>query len=160
MKKIYFIIFLIFTFFLYQNSVYSKVNVNKEFNQKYLSDYFSALFSFNNQNNVKALKYFNSSKFLIDKHDSFLKKYVFSLVENGKIKQAIKEIKVSKNDENKNFFEANILLILDSFLKKDNQKVQLALSNLESFQDEDIYEKVIYETLKSYVELFDKKKKN
>tara|TARA_Y100001970_G_C13924126_1_gene694906 strand:- start:160 stop:417 length:258 start_codon:yes stop_codon:yes gene_type:complete len=85
MKKIY---FLIFTFFLYQNSVYSKVNVYKEFNQKYLSDYFSALFSFNNQNKVKALKYFNSSKFLINQHDSFLKKYVFSLVENRKVKQA------------------------------------------------------------------------
>ena len=123
MKKIYFKIFLIFSFFLYQNSVYSKVNVEKEFNQKYLSNYFSALFSFNNNNNVQALKYFNSSKFLIDKHDSFLKKYIFSLVENRKVKQAIKEIKLSKKDENRNFFEANILLILDSFLEKNNQNI-------------------------------------
>ena len=121
MKKICFKIFLIFSFFLYQNLVYSNVNVDKEFNQKYLSDYFSALFSFNNQNNVQALKYFNSSKFLINKHDRFLKKYVFSLVENRKVKQAIKEIKVVKNDENKNFFEANILLLLDALFKKDNQ---------------------------------------
>ena len=158
MKKIYFKIFLIFSFFLYQNSVYSKVNVEKEFNQKYLSNYFSALFSFNNNNNVQALKYFNSSKFLIDKHDSFLKKYIFSLVENRKVKQAIKEIKLSKKDENRNFFEANILLILDSFLEKNNQNIEILLSNLQTFQSEDVYEVVIYETLKSYVDLFGKKK--
>ena len=158
MKKIYFKIFLIFTFFLYQNSVYSKVNVEKEFNQKYLSNYFSALFSFNNNNNVQALKYFNSSKFLIDKHDGFLKKYIFSLVENRKVKQAIKEIKLSKKDENRNFFEANILLILDSFLEKNNQNIEILLSNLQTFQSEDVYEVVIYETLKSYVDLFGKKK--
>ena len=154
MKKIYFKIFLIFSFFLYQNSVYSKVNVEKEFNQKYLSNYFSALFSFNNNNNVQALKYFNSYKFLIDKHDSFLKKYIFSLVENRKVKQAIKEIKLSKKDENRNFFEANILLILDSFLEKNNQNIEILLSNLQTFQSEDVYEVVIYETLKSYVDLF------
>ena len=158
MKKIYFKIFLIFSFFLYQNLVYSKVNVEKEFNQKYLSNYFSALFSFNNNNNVQALKYFNSSKFLIDKHDSFLKKYIFSLVENRKVKQAIKEIKLSKKDENRNFFEANILLILDSFLEKNNQNIEILLSNLQTFQSEDVYEVVIYETLKSYVDLFGKKK--
>jgi len=158
MKKIYFKIFLIFSFFLYQNSVYSKVNVEKEFNQKYLSNYFSALFSFNNNNNVQALKYFNSSKFLIDKHDSFLKKYIFSLVENRKVKQAIKEIKLSKKDKNRNFFEANILLILDSFLEKNNQNIEILLSNLQTFQSEDVYEVVIYETLKSYVDLFGKKK--
>ena len=154
MKKIYFKIFLIFTFFLYQNSVYSKVNVDTEFNQKYLSNYFSALFSFNNQNNVKALKYFNSSKFLIDKHERFLKNYVFSLVENGKVDQAIKEIKFAKKDDSKNFFEANILLILDGLLKKNNKNIQTALSNLEIFKNEDTYEIVVYETLKSYLELF------
>tara|TARA_Y100000590_G_scaffold306981_1_gene346476 strand:- start:1536 stop:3221 length:1686 start_codon:yes stop_codon:yes gene_type:complete len=152
MKKIY---FLIFTFFLYQNSVYSKVNVYKEFNQKYLSDYFSALFSFNNQNKVKALKYFNSSKFLINQHDSFLKKYVFSLVENRKVKQAIKEIKLAKKNKNKNFFEANILLVLDSLLNNNKQNTLIAMSNLKTFKNEDAYEVVIYETLKSYVELFD-----
>ena len=68
-----------------------------------------------------------SSKFLIDKHDSFLKKYIFSLVENRKVKQAIKEIKLSKKDENRNFFEANILLILDSFLEKNNQNIEILL---------------------------------
>ncbi len=155
MKKIY---FLILTFFLYQNSAYSKVNVDQEFNQKYLSDYFSALFSFNNHNNVKALKYFNSSKFLINKHDSFLKRYVFSLVENGKVKQAIKEIKLTKKDKSKNFFEANILLILDSLIKNNKQNTQIAMSNLKTYKNEDTYEVVIYETLKSYVELFETKK--
>ena len=118
------IIIIILSFLLYQTSTYSKVSEKNEFNQKYLSNYFSALISYDNQKNDDALKFFKSSKSLIQKHDNFLKEYVFSLVLDGQIKRAIDQIKVSKNANNSNFFELNLLLYLDSFVKKNTKKLQ------------------------------------
>ena len=112
-------IFIILFFLLYQNSVYSKATDKNYFNQKYLSNYFSALVSSNNQKNDDAIKFFNSSKFLIKKHDNFLREYVFSLILDGQVKKAINQIKRSNNS---NFFEANLLLTLDSLTKKNINK--------------------------------------
>ncbi len=86
----------IIIFFLYQNSLYSKTTVDVDFNPRYLSNYLSALLAYDNQNNNEAIKYFNSSKNLIKKHEKFLKQYVFSLVLNGQVKDAIKQIKSKK----------------------------------------------------------------
>ena len=94
-----FIIFIL-SFLLFQTNTYSNTPESNKFNQKYLSDYFSALISSKNQNNDDALKFFNSSKFLIKKHDNFLKEYVFSLVLDGQVKKAINQIKISKNEKN------------------------------------------------------------
>ena len=107
---------LIFLFsLLYQNVTYSKANDINDFNQKYLSNYFSGLISFHNQKNDDAIKFFNSSKFLIKKHDNFLRHYVFSLILDGQVKKAINQIKHTKET---NFFEANLLIIIDSLTKK------------------------------------------
>ena len=89
---------IILSFLALQTSTYSSTSEDNKFNQKYLSNYFSALVSSGNQKNEAALDYFNSSKFLIQKHDNFLKKYVFSLVLNGQVKKGIDQIKISKND--------------------------------------------------------------
>ena len=148
--KIFFIIVTI----LYQHSANSKTTDNNDFNHKYLSNYFSALLSYDNQDNDQALKFFNSSKQLLDRHDAFLKEYVFSLVADGQVYKAINLIKHSKNDKNSNFFEAKLLLILDSLRKKNFTKVSKHLSDLKTFQENDTYEFVIYETVKSYNNLF------
>ena len=147
-------ILLIIVVLLYQSTVYSKIVDNNEFNHKYLSDYFSALLSYDNQKNDQALEYFNSSKNLLNKHNKFLKAYVFSLVEDGQVSKAIKQIKYSKNSNNFNFFETNLLLVLDSFIKKDFVKTSKLLKNLKLFQENGTYEFIIYETLKSYNNLF------
>ena len=81
--KIFIFLFLL----LYQNITYSKANDSNDFNQKYLYSYFSALISSDNQRNEDAIKFFNSSKFLINKHDNFLRKYVFSLILDGQVKK-------------------------------------------------------------------------
>ena len=80
-------------FCLYQNTLYSKTTAELDFNPKYLSNYLSALLAQGNQNNNKAIKYFNNSRYLVDKHNKYLKNYVFSLVLNGEVKNAIKQIK-------------------------------------------------------------------
>ncbi len=147
-------IFFIIVTLLYQSTAYSKATDNNEFNHKYLSSYLSALLSYDNQNNDLALKYFNSSKDLLNEHDQFLKKYVFSLVADGQISKAIKHIQYSKNKNNSNFFEVNLLLVLDSLNKKNFVKTSKLLTNLKAFQQNDTYEFIIYETLKSYNKLF------
>ena len=58
---------------LYNLTSYSKATISNNFNQKYLSNYFSALLSYKNQQNDTALKFFESSKQLIKIHDSYLK---------------------------------------------------------------------------------------
>ena len=147
-------IFFIIVTLLYQSTASSKTTDNNEFNLKYLSSYLSALLSYDNQNNDLALKYFNSSKNLLNEHDQFLKKYVFSLVADGQISKAIKYIQYSKNKNNSNFFEVKLLLVLDSLNKKNFVKTSKLLTNLKAFQQNDTYEFIIYETLKSYNKLF------
>jgi len=144
---------LIFLFLLlYQNVTYSKANDTNDFNQKYLSNYFSALVSSDNQKNDDAIRFFNSSKkFLINKHDNFLREYVFSLILDGQVKEAIKQIKRTNNS---NFFEANLLLTLDSITKKKYKKAAKKLNKLLTFQENGTYEFVITKTLESYSYLF------
>ncbi len=152
------IFFVILSFLLLQTSAYSISSKDNKFNQKYLSNYFSALVSANNQNNEDALNYFKSSKFLIQKHDNFLKKYVFSLVLNGQIKKGIDQIKISKNDINSDTFELNLLLLIDSFKKKDFKQASRRLKEFKIDKDDGSYEFVIYKILNDLNYLFIKKK--
>ena len=91
MKYIIFKIFLIISL-LYHFEAYSKATDHKYFNHRYLSNYFSALLSYDNKDNDEALRYFNSSKYLLNKHENFLKAYVFSLVADGQVSKAIKQV--------------------------------------------------------------------
>jgi len=144
-------ILIILFFLLYQNGAYSKATDKNDFNQKYLSNYFSALVSSNNQKNDDAIIFFNSSKFLINKHDNFLREYVFSLILDGQVKKAINQIKRS---DNLNFFEANLLLTLDSLTKKKYKQAEKRLNKLLTFLENGTYEFVIIKTLESYNYLF------
>ena len=92
LKLILFIVFLI-----YQTFAFSKTADGVNFNHKYVSNYLSAIISENNHNSDDAVKYFNSSKILINKHSEFLKKYVTTLVLNGEVQKSINVIKQNKN---------------------------------------------------------------
>ena len=151
-------IIFILIFLLYQTNIYSKTNENNEFNQRYLSNYFSALLSSVNKKDKEAIKFYEASKFLVNKHDNFLKNYIFSLVLDGQVKKAIKQIKASKNKSSLNFFEAELLLILDSLKKRKYESVNNILKKNKTLIEFDGYEFVIYEILSSYNELFLNKK--
>tara|TARA_B100000446_G_scaffold48725_1_gene44957 strand:- start:287 stop:1975 length:1689 start_codon:yes stop_codon:yes gene_type:complete len=152
--KIFFSILLI----IYQIPVYSKSNYINEFNYKDLSNYFSAKVSYDNQKNVDALKFFKSSKSLINKHNPYLKQYIFSLILDGKVKTAIKELKSNENKKNSDFFEAYLLLIIDSINKNDFKKTTKYLNNLPKFSDNDTLNLIIYESIKNYNFLFENKR--
>ena len=113
-SKIYKISLLLFLVSFYQNIAYSKT-----IDEKNVYNYFSALVSLDNNKNIESLNYFNSSKELKESHPSYIKKYVFSLVLGEKVNRAISEIKMTKDKKFIDFFEAHLLLVLDSIKKKD-----------------------------------------
>ena len=112
-------IFCLTLLLIFQSPLYSKSKDIKEFNSKNLSSYFSALVSYDNQKNIDAIKFFKLSNSLINRHDPYLKQYVFSLVIEGKIKQSIKQLKQSSGEKSSDFFEAYLILMLDSIKKKN-----------------------------------------
>jgi len=114
---------LFFIFFVYQTFAFSKTTEEINFNSKYVSKYLSAIISENNHNSDDSLKYFNSSKILINKHEEYLRKYVKTLVVNGEVQKSINIIKQNRNKDNSKFFEANLLLLIDNFKKKNLMKI-------------------------------------
>ena len=148
--KIFFLVIL----FLYQTSVLSKTTDEKDFNPKYLSNYLSAKISYSNQNNEDSVKYFNSSKSIINKHEGYLKEYVFALVLNGEIQKAINQIKLNKDLASSDFFEADLLLLIGNFKNKKFKKNLELLNNTKRFQNQSRFNYIIYETLYSYNDLF------
>ena len=138
----------------YHNILYSKDSDLKNFNEKNVSNYFSALVSLNNNQNNDSLKFFNSSKFLKESHELYLKKYLFSLVLNQKVSTAIKEIKKVKKKKFTDFFEAQLLLVLDSIKNHNYKKAAFYINNLKDYENEGTFELVITSTLEEYTYLF------
>ena len=154
--KIIFIIFI----FLFPNEVKTKNTNFKDFNSKQLSNYFSGIISHNNQKNEQALKYLKSSKQLLNQHEEYFRRLIFSLVLNQNVDRAFQEIKFLKNKNQSEFFEAQLLLLIDSINKKKFGKTKLYLKKLSEFAEEGNFEKVIYETLRDYAYTFENKKIN
>tara|TARA_B100002051_G_scaffold271507_1_gene306373 strand:- start:870 stop:2555 length:1686 start_codon:yes stop_codon:yes gene_type:complete len=157
LTKILKILFL-FIIFLYHSTVFSKSTVDSKFNQRYLSNYFSALVSYDNKDNELALKYFNSTKGILKDHPKFFDKYIVSLVLNNKVQEAIKQIKIFNTINKKKNFHQNLLLTLDAFKNNDFIKAGDQLLDMENNLMSNSYEQIIHEILKSYNQLFTEKK--
>ncbi len=151
-KKLKLILFIVF--FIYQTSAFSKTKDENDFNPKYLSNYLSAIISQNSQNSEETLKYFNLSKILINKHEEYLKKHVIALTINGQVQKSINIIRQNINQNNSNFFEAELLLLINNIKKKKfKQNIEL-LNEFKKFRDYDNYQYIVYEVLKNYNDLF------
>ena len=143
---------------LYQNPLYSKNTSLNDFNARYLSNYFSGIVAYENLDNTEALKFFNSSKILIKQHDAYLERYVFSLVLDGKVKKAINQVKQSSTKNNSDFFQANLLLAVDSLKKKNFKKSKVYIDRSYEFINNDRFSLIIAETFKQYLSVFEEKK--
>ena len=146
-------IFLIISLF-YQTPLYSKSNSFEDFNSKNLSKYFSGIVAFENKDNTAALDFFNSSKILLDRHNPYLKRYIYSLVLENKVSHAINVIKTNKDKTNTDFFDAYLLLILDSLKKKDYEKATIYLREIVNYTKPDRIDLAILESLKQYIFVF------
>ena len=141
-----------------QTPLYSKSKTLNDFNSRNLSNYFSGIVAYENNDNSQALKFFKSSKHLIKQHDSYLENYTYTLVLEGRIQQAINEIKQNSTEDNSNFFEAHLLLAIDSLKKKNYKKSKEHLQRSYEFINNDRFSLIIAETLKQYLYVFEENK--
>ncbi len=153
-KLFKFVLILLF----YQSPLYSKNVTLNDFNSHHLSNYFSGIIAYQNNNNSEALKFFQSSKSLIKQHNSYLESYINTLVLEGKVQQAISGIKQNSTEDNSNFFEAHIVLALDSLKRKNFRKSAEHLQRSYGFINNDRLSLIIAETLKQYLYVFEKNK--
>ena len=142
----------------YQGPLYSKINTLNDFNLHNLSNYFSGIVAYENNDNTQALKFFKLSKSLIKQHDSYLENYVYTLVLEGKVQQATSEIKQNLAEANSNFFEAHLVLALDSIKRKNYKRSKEHLQRSYEFINNDRLSLIIAETLKQYLYVFEKNK--
>jgi tetratricopeptide (TPR) repeat protein len=149
---------LVLIILLYQSPLYSKSKTLNDINSRDLSNYFSGIVAYENNNNSDALKFFQSSKFLIKQHNSYLEKYIYSLVLEGKVQQAAGEIKQNLTENNSNFFEAYLVLALDSLKKKKYKKSKEYLQKSFNFINKDRFALIIAESLKQYLYVFEESK--
>tara|TARA_B100000963_G_scaffold49842_1_gene38036 strand:+ start:1624 stop:3309 length:1686 start_codon:yes stop_codon:yes gene_type:complete len=151
-------IFLFIICLFYQNPLYSKSNSFNDVDSKNLSKYFSGIVAYENNENTTALNFFNSSKILLDKHDPFLKRYIFSLVLENKVQNAISVVKKNNEKSNSNFFDAYLLLILDSLKKNDFNKADLYLQKTSNLVEIDRFNLALLESIKQFIYVFKEKK--
>ncbi len=142
----------------YQGPLYSKSKTLNDFNLHHLSNYFSGIVAYENNDNSQALKFFKSSKSLIKQHDSYLENYVYTLVLEGKVQQATSEIKQNLTEGNSNFFEAHLVLALESLKRKNYKRSKEHLQRSYEFINNDRLSLIIAETLKQYLYVFEKNK--
>ena len=152
--KIKFILILIL---FYQTPLLSKSNSFEKIDSKNLSKYFSGIVASGNQKNSEALEFFNSSKILINKHDPYLKRYVYTLVLENKVSQAINYVRQNQDKDNAKFFDAYLLLLIDSLKKNDLDTAFNVISKASKFVEEDRFNLAILESFKQYVYLFKEK---
>ena len=150
--------FILIILLFYQNTLFTESNSFEKIDSKNLSKYFSGIVAFGNKKNSEALDFFNSSKILINNHDPFLKRYVSSLVLENKVLQAIQIIKQNYENENIDFFDSYLLLIIDSLKKNELDIAYEYISIANNFAEQDRFNLAILESLKQYVYLFKEKK--
>ncbi len=150
--------FILIILLFYQNTLFTKSNSFEKIDSKNLSKYFSGIVAFGNKKNSEALDFFNSSKILINNHDPFLKRYVSSLVLENKVLQAIQIIKQNYENENIDFFDSYLLLIIDSLKKNELDIAYEYISIANNFAEQDRFNLAILESLKQYIYLFKEKK--
>ena len=115
-KKIYIILFFL-TIFLIQLEAFAR-DSKALYTRENISNYFLGIVSANNNFNKEALRYLKKVESLKNRHSKFNVEFVRMLVLLEKFDEAFIFSK-SVWDENELFFEADLLLGLDSFKKKD-----------------------------------------
>ena len=143
---------------IYQSPLYPKSKTLNDFNSRQLSNYFSGIVAYENNDNYRALKFFQLSKHLIKQKNSYLERYIYALVLEGKVHQATSEIKQNLTENNSNFFEAHLVLAIDSLKRKNYKKSKEHLQRSYEFINNDRLSLIIAETLKQYLYVFEENK--
>ena len=115
-KNIYLNLLLVVVFLIGSES-YSK-GTNVEYSKETISNYFTGIISARQDNTKKAFKHLNKIQSIKKTHDNFSIEFIRTLVLLEKFDQAFSFAK-SISHENGSFFEANLLLGIESFINED-----------------------------------------
>tara|TARA_E500000178_G_scaffold177737_1_gene176471 strand:+ start:1413 stop:3089 length:1677 start_codon:yes stop_codon:yes gene_type:complete len=143
---------------LYQNPLHSKSNSFNDFNSKTLSKYFSGIIAFENKDSSKSLDFFRTSKVLLNNHEPYLKRYVYSLVLENRINEAISVIKQKGNKNKPKFFESYLLLAIDSLKRNNFTKAYDNLTQTKELIKKDRFNSAILDSLIDYILVFKEKR--
>ena len=143
---------------LYQNPLHSKSTSFNDFNSKTLSKYFSGIIAFENKDSSKSLDFFKTSKVLLNNHEPYLKRYVYSLVLENRINEAISVIKQKGNKNKPKFFESYLLLAIDSLKRNNFTKAYDNLTQTKELIKKDRFNSAILDSLIDYILVFKEKR--
>ena len=150
MKTIYLILFLSFVIF----SVTSGLAKEKEeiYSKKYISNYLSGIISLDLNETENGFKFLNKIDSLKEKHNNFNIRFINSLILLEKFDEAFVFSK-SISSKNKIFFEADLLLGLDSYTKKDYEIAEKYFKRLNKTSDSSmIFDDLFGNILMSWLE--------
>ena len=109
-----------------------------QYTRENISNYFLGIVSANLDHNEEAFKYLKKVKSLKDTHSKFNVEYIRTLILLGKFEQAFSFSKSVWN-ENDLFFEADLLLGLNFFIKKDYINAEKYFERLNKTSRYDLY---------------------
>ena len=126
-KKIYIILFLLCTLFTEANV--SATENYSDYTKENISNYFSGMLSINQNNNKETLKYLKKIKPLKKKHTRFNVEYLRTLVLLERFEDAFSFSKSLSNNQ-QSFYESDLLIGLEYFLKNDYNKAEIFFERL------------------------------
>ena len=129
MKKIHF--FLFFIAILLTNQGFSK-DTNFNNSKENISNYISGILSLNQNNTIQGFNYLSKTQSLKKIHSNYNVQFIRTLVLLEKFDQAYVFTKSIWN-ENEFFFEADLLLGLESYIKKDYLRAEKYFNRLNKF---------------------------
>tara|TARA_B100000029_G_scaffold508751_1_gene596374 strand:- start:178 stop:1893 length:1716 start_codon:yes stop_codon:yes gene_type:complete len=133
-----FFIFAMLVIGLQSNTKVFAKNTNIRYSQEDISNYFSGIVSLNQNYTTSGFKYLNQVKSLKNKHYNFNAQFIRSLVLLEKFDQAFAFSK-SIWSEDELFFEADLLLGIESFIKKDHVSAKKYFKRLNNFSEYNLF---------------------
>jgi len=115
--KIFYLILLLTTVQFFSQISFSK-EAKIKYSKKDISNYFSGIISSSQKNDEATYEYLNRVKSLKNIHSNYSNQFIYTLISLGKFNKAF-EFSKDIWDEEIFFFEADLLLGLNSFIKKD-----------------------------------------
>jgi len=134
-KKIYFISILILPIFWTNISL---AKATQQYSKENISNYFSGIVALNQNNTADSFKYLNKAQSLKELHSNFNIKFIRSLVLLDKFDEAFAFSNKIWNEDN-NFFEVDLLLGLNSFIKEDYITAEKHFKRLNNVYKNDLF---------------------
>ena len=155
-KKIYLILFLV-SILLFSTNTFSK-DTKIKYSQDSVSNYLLGIISVNQENMEEAFNYLNKVQLIKNTHSNYNIQFIHTLISLEKFKEAFsfsKEIW----PEDEFFFEANLLLGIDSFKNKDYKKAEKYFKRLHQISSHNIlFDDFLANILLSWVQAAENKK--